>query len=272
MTPIYRFTPGTTPVLISVPHAGTFIPDALRARMTPAALDLPDTDWHVDTLYGFAAQLGVGLLTATHSRYVIDLNRDSQGKPLYPGADNTELCPLTTFHRDPVYRAGEEPVQAEIAQRVVTYWQPYHDKLTSELAALRQRFGVAVLWDGHSIASEVPRFFEGRLPDFNLGTARGASADPALTAEALRVLESAKDYSTVLNGRFTGGFITRRHGQPAQGIHALQLEMAQIAYMDEKPPYPLVPDRARRLQDVLEDCVKALVAWAKAHAATKVGA
>lgn len=271
MTPIYRFTPGTTPVLISVPHAGTLIPDPLRARLTPAALRLPDTDWHVDALYDFAARLGVGLLTATHSRYVIDLNRDPEGKPLYPGADNTELCPTTTFHRDAVYKSGNGPDDAEIAQRVATYWRPYHQRLAEELAALRARFGVAVLWDGHSIASEVPRFFKGRLPDFNLGSARGASADASLIAEARHVLESATAYSTVLDGRFTGGYITRKHGRPADGIHALQLEMAQIAYMDEKT-YELMPTRAQPLKAVLEDCVATLVSWAKTRATAKVGA
>lgn len=272
MTPIYRFTPGTTPVLISVPHAGTIIPDDLRARLTPAALDLPDTDWHVDALYDFAKRMGVGLLTATHSRYVIDLNRDPDGKPLYPGADNTELCPLTTFHRDAVYLAGQEPNEAEIAQRVEAYWRPYHERLAAELAALHARFGVAVLWDGHSIASQLPRFFQGRLPDFNLGSAKGTSADASLTIVARRALKAAADYSTVVDGRFTGGFITRRHGQPAKGIHALQLEMAQITYMDEKSPYPLVPARVERLKPVLESCIGALVTWAAERATTKVGA
>src|SRR5690606_941427 len=153
MTEVFRFAPGSTPVLISIPHAGTQIPAELAARMTGEALALPDTDWHVERLYDFATSLGAGLIVATHSRYVVDLNRDPSGKPLYAGADNTELVPLSTFAREAVYRPGLAPDDAEVAQRVARYWKPYHDRIAAELAALKARFGVAVLWDAHSIPS-----------------------------------------------------------------------------------------------------------------------
>jgi N-formylglutamate deformylase len=265
VTPIFQLTQATTPLLISVPHCGTFIPPELAARMTPEALAVPDTDWHVEKLYGFAPALGAGLITATHSRYVVDLNRDPSGKPLYPGADNSELAPLKTFASEPIYRPGQEPDQAEIDRRRDLYWRPYHDAIAQELARLHARFGLAILWDGHSILSEVPRFFDGRLPDFNLGTAKGMTAATDLTLRIVDILAEAKGFTSVLNGRFTGGYITRNYGRPDDGIHALQLEMAEAAYMVEGPPFAWDPERAAPLAAVLRRVVEALIAWAVAR-------
>lgn len=260
----FDFMPGTGPVLVSVPHAGQGIPEALAKRMTAHALTLPDTDFHVDKLYAAAPVLGCGLIVAEKSRYVIDLNRDPSGTPLYPGADNTELCPLTTFGKAPIYRPGQEPDAAEIAERVEKDWKPYHAAVDAELARLKAKFGIAVLWDGHSIPSQVPRFFEGRLPDLNLGSASGASADPALT-EVARAALDGPGMTLVVNGRFKGGYITRRYGRPAEGFHALQLEKAQIAYMDEAPPYPWSASRAAPMIARVERVMRALVAWAKSR-------
>jgi N-formylglutamate amidohydrolase len=261
VTAIYSFTPGDTPLLISVPHAGTFIPGDIAARMTPEALALPDTDWHVEKLYDFAPDMGAGLIVATHSRYVVDLNRDPSGKPLYPGADNSELVPLSTFASQPIYVAGQESDPAEIELRRVAYWEPYHARIAAELDRLHARFGVALLWDGHSIMSRVPRFFDGRLPDFNLGSVRGKSAAPALIAAAMEVLERADGFSSVLDGRFTGGYITRNYGRPDQGRHALQLEMAESAYLDERAPAGFDPARAAPLKSVLMRAVARLIDW-----------
>jgi N-formylglutamate deformylase len=265
MTDNFQFTPGTTPVLISVPHAGTGIPPAIAARMTDAALALPDTDWHVEKLYDFAAELGAGLITADQSRYVVDLNRDPSGKPLYPGADNSEFVPLTSFAEQPIYRPGRQPDPAEIADRRATYWQPYHDRVAAELARLKSTFGVAVLWDGHSILSHVPRFFDGRLPDLNLGSAKGASAAPDLVGQVMDVLGNADGFSSILNGRFTGGYITRHYGQPGAGVHALQLEMAEAAYLDEATPGRYDPARAARLKSLLRKTIETVIAWAEAQ-------
>jgi N-formylglutamate deformylase len=270
MTDVFHFTHGTTPVLISVPHAGTHIPAEIAARMTGDALDMPDTDWHVPLLYDFAATLGAGMIVATHSRYVIDLNRDPSGTPLYPGADNTELVPLTTFGRDAVYRPGLAPDEAEVAQRVARYWRPYHEKVAAELDAIKARFGIAVLWDAHSIFSHVPRFFSGRLPDLNLGSARGTSAAADLVAAVTKTFATTNAFSSVLDGRFTGGYITRHFGKPGAGIHALQLELAEAAYMDEAPPYTFDAARAAPLKALLERSIGAVVAWAQAQA--RVGA
>ncbi len=263
MSDLFQFTAGTTPVLINVPHAGTYVPPDIQRRLTPASLALPDTDWHVPRLYDFVSGLGVGLLAATHSRYVIDLNRDPAGNPLYPGADNTELVPATTFAREPVYHPSDEPSVDEIADRRQRFWQPYHERLAAELATLHSRFGVAVLWDAHSIVSVAPRFFMGRLPDLNLGSARGTSAEQNLIGKVEATLKANPRFSMVLDGRFTGGYITRHYGRPERGVHALQLEIAEVAYMDERPPYPWDEGRAAPLKQVLERALTAVVAWAR---------
>ncbi|MCA3267675.1 MAG: N-formylglutamate deformylase, partial [Azospirillum sp.] len=265
MSQIFDFMPGEGPVLVSVPHAGMRIPEAIAKRMTEHALTLPDTDFFVDKLYAAAPVLGCGLIVAEQSRYVVDLNRDPSGTPLYPGADNTELCPLSTFGKAPVYRPGQEPDADEIAARVERDWRPYHDAIDAELARLHAKFGVAVLWDGHSIPSQVPRFFDGRLPDLNLGSASGASADPELTETARAALDGP-GMTLVVNGRFKGGYITRRYGRPAEGYHALQLEKAQIAYMDEAPPYLWSASRAAPMIARVERTLRALVAWARTRA------
>ena len=258
----FRFRRGRTPLLISMPHAGTYVPPELVHRFSPEARALPDTDWHLEDLYDFADEVGAGKLVATHARYVIDLNRPPDDKPLYEGADNTELCPTTTFDRAPIYLKGDVPGREEIGRRIETYWRPYHDKLAAELHALKDRFGVAVLLEAHSIRSRVPRFFEGRLADLNLGSADGASADAAFTERLFELCQRAAGFAAVLNGRFKGGYITRAYGRPADGIHAAQLELAQCTYMEEEPPFLFVPERAEKLRPVLRSLVEDMIAWA----------
>jgi len=252
---------GTSPVLIDIPHCGTYVPPEIAAGMTTAGARLLDTDWHVEKLYAFAPRLGAGLFHATHSRYVADLNRDPDGKPLYPGADNTEVCPLRSFHDAEIWLPGRAPDADEAKRRVDTYWRPYHAALAREIAAVKARHGYCILVDGHSIFSEVPRFFPGKLPDLNLGTADGRSCALSLQATAAAVLTGAAGFSQVVNGRFKGGYITRQYGRPADGVHALQLEMAMSAYLDERAPERYDPARAARLVAVLERLVATLVAW-----------
>jgi N-formylglutamate deformylase len=256
---LFTLVPARTPLLVNVPHAGTYIPPHLRERMTPVAQTMPDTDWHVHLLYQFAVELGAGVMTATHSRYVVDLNRDPDDVPLYAGADNTELCPTTTFDRTRIYRDGQATTVAEIASRRDGFWAPYHYELQHELERIRAAHGRAVLLDAHSIRSEAPRFFAGRLPDLNLGTADGRSCSRALESAALQTLGSAPGFTSVLNGRFKGGYITRHYGRPASGIDALQLEIAQACYMDEAPPYAWEIERARSLISLLRDLVAVLM-------------
>jgi N-formylglutamate deformylase len=253
---------GTRPLFVSVPHAGTYIPDDLAARLTGPARALPDTDWHVDRLYAFARALGASMLVATHSRYVIDLNRPPDDHSLYPGRDTTGLCPIDTFDRAPLYRDAP-PSPAEIAMRIAAIHQPYHHALATELARLRARHATVVLWDAHSIRSVVPRFFDGVLPDFNLGTVDGTSAAPALVASLAAIAGRAAGFTAVVDGRFKGGYITRRYGVPSRGIHAIQLELAQRAYMDESPPYAWRADRAARVAPHIESLLGAALAFAE---------
>ncbi|TWT23818.1 N-formylglutamate deformylase [Luteimonas marina] len=225
---------GSAPLLVSVPHDGTRVPDDIAARLTPEARRVPDTDWHIARLYAFAKELGASMIVPTHSRYVVDLNRGEDDVSLYPGQNTTGLCPVVRFSGDPVYLDGEQPSGDEVRARVDRYWRPYHAALRSELDRIHAAHGRAVLWEGHSIRGELPFLFEGRLPDLNLGTASGSSASPALQQRLEAVLAAQSRYDWAHNGRFKGGHITRHYGDPARGIDAVQLEISQRVYMDEE--------------------------------------
>ena len=265
--PAFRFRQGTRPLLISMPHVGTYVPPTLAARFTEEARYVPDTDWHLERLYDFADELGASVLVATHSRYVIDLNRPPDGASLYPGQSVTGLCPVDTFDDTPVYAASDDlPNDEEVAARRDAIWRPYHQQLEAELGRLKAAHGTIALWDAHSIRSVLPRFFEGKLPDLNLGTGKGTSCDPALAATLLDIAESATGYTGVLNGRFTGGYITRHHGNPAQNVHAVQLEMTQSSYMQEQLPFDYLPEVAAGVQPHLKRMLEAALAFAQARA------
>jgi N-formylglutamate deformylase len=263
----FHFEAGTLPLLVSMPHAGTAIPDDVAATMTPAALQKADTDWHLRELYGFARELGASTLAAHWSRYVIDLNRPEDNANLYPGQDTTGLCPLDTFAREPLYRPGLAPDDAEVRRRLARYWQPYHEQLRAELDRRLALHGKVVLWEAHSIASIVPRFFDGRLPDLNFGSADGASCAPALVEAVTGIARADGRYTIAVDGRFKGGHITRLHGRPGAGIHALQLEMCQCTYMDETPPFGYRPDLAGQVQPLLRRMLQGAAGWARAGSA-----
>ena len=253
--PVFQLQPGSVPLLVSMPHIGTQIPPDLQAGFVPQALQVEDTDWHLDRLYNFLSDIGASVLMPRTSRYVIDLNRPSDDAPMYPGASNTELCPTRFFNGTPLYHAGAEPSAAERQRRRATYWQPYHDALAAELARLKTAHGYVLLWDAHSIRSQIPWLFEGRLPDLSVGTASGASADAAILDAVLLTCARYPQVSHVANGRFKGGYITRRYGQPAQNIHAIQLEMCQSLYMQEEAPFAYDAVRARAIQPILKEMV-----------------
>jgi N-formylglutamate deformylase len=255
----FEYSPTAGTVLISVPHAGTAVPAGI-AGTGQAWTDLPDTDWHVDRLMEFAPTTGAGLITARHSRYVIDLNRPPDDQPLYAQV-GTGLVPTETFAAAALYEPEQLPGPGEKARRIDEYWQPYHQKLQQELDQIRDRHGYAVLLDAHSIASRVPRLFDGRLPDLNLGTYSGKSCAPELEQTVAPLLANADGFTSVVNGRFKGGFITRHYGQPEQGIHAMQLEIAQACYMDEAEPANWQPDRAQALQHLLQQLIGLLADW-----------
>ncbi|WP_323123276.1 N-formylglutamate deformylase [Burkholderia alba] len=259
--PVLTLHRGSLPLLISIPHAGTYLPDEIAATMTPVARHVDDCDWHLERLYGFARALGASVLVPSHARYVVDLNRPPDDANLYPGQDTTGLVPVDTFDKEPLYRDGHAPTVTEIARRRERYWQPYHEALVAELRRLKAEHGRALLWEAHSIRSHVPRFFDGRLPDFNFGTSNGASAAPGL-AETLvdTVRAHGGDYTSIANGRFKGGYITRRYGVPAEGVQAVQLELVQATYMDESRPYAYDEAKAERIAPLLDALLKAALA------------
>lgn len=253
---------GDSPLLISVPHAGTLMPESLASRLTAAGQAQPDADHFVDRLYDWAPELGAGMICARYSRYVVDLNRPPDDAPLY-ATSGTGLFPLETFAGEPIYRPGREPDATEQEHRRACYWQPYHDALASELDSLRRQHGHAVLLDAHSIASRVPRLFDEHLPALNLGSNDGASADRSLRSSAWAMLLES-DWSHVLDGRFKGGYITRHYGRPDEAVHALQLEIAQDSYLDEGR-LEWDEDGAGKLADFLRRFAELLRDWTPDH-------
>ena len=256
MNSTYSLSTGTIGMLISMPHNGQLIPKNIADTMAANAQNVADTDWYMDKLYDFCAAMGIYTLTPKYSRYVIDLNRDSSGKALYVGADNTELCPTTAFDSSPLYMDNQQPTQIEIASRIEQYWQPYHQALADTLNQLQQQYGKVVLLDAHSILSQVPRFFEGQLPDFNFGTANGKSCDDALL-KSINQLDLSP-YTSICNGRFKGGYITRNYGDPSNNIHAIQLELSQATYMDE-PSSHYNEEKAKKVKLKLQRFIQCLV-------------
>lgn len=257
--PLFNLTEGDAPILISVPHCGTHIPADVLDTMTDAAGVLTDTDWHVDRLYAPLLDMGVTMLSATHSRYVIDLNRPPNGRPLYPGQTETSLCPTETFAGDPLYKDGQAPEDKEVNRRLETYWQPYHDAIEAQLSRLSTKHAKVLLWDAHSIANVVPRLFEGKLPDLNFGTNGGLACSDELLSAVMEVARAQDRYSFIANGRFKGGFITREYGQPDRNIHAIQLELAQDTYMDQSPPFAFDETKASEFQNLLKQLIATLL-------------
>jgi N-formylglutamate deformylase len=261
----FELLKGTRPLLISMPHQGTQLSEAMMGQVTPIAKTLADTDWHLKELYDFARHMGASLIWPHYSRYVIDLNRPADNSNLYPGANSTALCPTSTFASEPIYLPGCDPDETEVERRLEHYWQPYHSALQNELARIKAQCGVAVLFEAHSIRSVVPRLFEGQLPDLSVGTSGGGSCNTDLQSAIEQSISSQKKYSTAVNQRFKGGYITRAYGQPSQGVHAVQLELTQHCYMNEDFPFTYLPERAKNIQPVLEQLVSTLLQWAEAQ-------
>lgn len=261
---------GDAPLIVSFPHTGTEIPEKIEENLVSPWLARKDTDFWVDVLYDFAHELGATTLRTALSRTVIDVNRDPSGNSLYPGQTTTGLCPMETFDGEPLYKSGSEPGPAEVLRRRSEYFDPYHAALAAELERKRARFGCVVLYDAHSIRSRVPRLFEGVLPQFNIGTNNGVTCDPALST-AIEKICDASGFTRVSNGRFRGGYITRHSGNPAGGVHAVQMELAMAGYLHEPPgllnksnwPAPLDDALAARLRVALRDILDACIAFAE---------
>ncbi|MEM7598078.1 MAG: N-formylglutamate deformylase [Pseudomonadota bacterium] len=259
MTPV-SVVQGSGPVVLGLPHAGVFVPSDMRANLNATGRKLTDTDWHIDRLYeGLLPH--VTTVKANFHRYVIDANRDPTGKSLYPGQNTTMLIPLTDFDGAPIWDVPPNP--RDLEARLEAFHTPYHAALAAELDRVRAMHGVAILYDCHSIRSVIPHLFENILPDFNIGTNCGATCAPDVEAAAVAICEDATLYSTVLNGRFRGGWTTRRYGQPALGIHAIQMELAQSTYLrDEADPWVFDEDKAARLRPHLTKILSTLAGLA----------
>lgn len=257
---LYELRQGSLPVIISFPHSGVFVPQDIAARLTSAGRSLPDTDWFVPELYRSCLQhLDVSTLIATHSRYVVDLNRPADGAPLYPGRIESAVCPTETFEGAMLYNPGQELDAAEVPGRIEHFWRPYHAALAAECDRILTRHGRCLVWDAHSIRSRSPRLFDGSLPDLNLGSFSGRSAHPGSIARITALLSAQGQFSCVVDGRFKGGYITRHFGQPAHGVEALQLEIAQCAYMSEEGPPRFDPGQAAPLAELIRQLIAALI-------------
>jgi N-formylglutamate deformylase len=263
--------PGDQPLVVSVPHTGLTIPPAVLPRLTSIWLARKDADWWIERLYDVAASLGATVIRTDISRTVIDVNRDPTGVSLYPGQATTALCPETTFDGEPLYREGQTPDADDIADRIVQYFDPYHQALTTEIGRLRTRHPRVVVYDCHSIRSQIPRLFDGLLPNVNIGTNDGTSCAPALTA-AIEAICAKGPFTQITNGRFKGGYITRHYGRPDLGVHAIQMELACRGYLDEpigpvtESNWPVVYDlaRAESMRAVLRDILAACLDVARA--------
>ena len=260
---------GTAPLLVSIPHTGTEIPEEIEFQLADGWLARRDADWGVDRLYDFASGLGATVIRTAISRTVIDVNRDPSGRSLYPGQTTTGLCPAETFDGEPLYTAGNAPGDVEIGLRRERYYDPYHARLAHEIGRLRSLHDRIVLYDAHSIRSVIPRLFEGTLPQFNLGTNDGRSCDKSLTKAVERICD-ASGHSRVTNGRFKGGWITRHYGDPENGVHAIQMELSCRGYLREPEGEPTPenwptaydPDFAAPMRDVQKQILEASLQFA----------
>lgn len=260
----FHFKEKKGPIIVSVPHAGTYMPDYLYNKLTPAGQAMNDTDWFVDRLFAFVRDMDVSFLTANYSRTFIDLNREPDGKALY-GGDTlvTGLCPTVSFKGEPLYEKGYEPDALEIGARLSRVWKPYHQVLEAAIAEKVKNHGYAVLLDMHSIKSQLPKLFDGHLPHLNFGTNDGKSTSPELIAGLLEQIRESSNYQTTLNERFKGGYITRHYGNPQKSVHAIQLEMAQKIYMSEDdditPELRFDTSKAVILQPILKEMIEVMI-------------
>ncbi|MDV7105605.1 N-formylglutamate deformylase [Vibrio sp. TH_r3] len=263
ITTPFHFQQGNSPVLVSMPHSGTALLPNMEQRLTDQAKNLPDTDWYLTELYDFLSELNVGVISANYSRYVVDLNRPVDDKPLY-ASKTTGLFPEILFSDQAVFLSGEQH-SSELKEQIKSdIWQPYHQKIGHELDRIKQQFGYAILFDAHSIAEQVPMLFDGKLPHFNFGNNDGAASASVLLSSIEKVIANTR-FSQVSNGRFKGGYITRFFGQPEQDIHAIQLELSQATYLvdsaltDGTSQYQLDVTKTQQLKPILKQLISTLI-------------
>lgn len=262
---IVEVTRGESPLILAMPHTGLYLPDDITAHLNDRGRALEDTDWHIDRLYsGLAPQATV--VRALFHRYVIDANRDPAGISLYPGQNTTQLCPVTDFNGQPIYLEGQEPDQQEIERRRKAFHAPYHTALQGQIDRVLDQFGIVVVYDCHSIRSNIPFLFEGQLPDFNIGTNSGATCGPEIERLVAEICANAEGFTSIVNGRFKGGWTTRNYGRPDTGVHAIQMELAQSTYLkSEISPFDYAGQHAQKLQIHLKKILLSLTSWAQDH-------
>jgi len=258
-TDVFSYQQGNSPIIVSFPHDGVLLPVEIKEHFNALGQQVPDTDWFVNQLYNFLPELDVSFFIPEFSRYVVDLNRSSQGGSLYPGQYETSVCPVATFDDEAIYNVGKEPDAGEIQRRIATYWQPYHDHIQSEIVRVKALHGYAILWDAHSIRGVVPQLFEGVLPELNFGTAAGTSCTPDILKRVTDIAHAQTHFSVVENARFKGGYITRNYGNPDGNVHTIQLEINQSIYMSDNQAATLDEDKCERLRPLLKQFFKALV-------------
>ena len=259
---VFEICQGSSPVVLAFPHTGTEVPAAIEKRLNDNGRKLADTDWHIHQLYADLLPEAT-TVRATFHRYVIDANRDPQGVSLYPGQNTTGLVPETDFDGLAIWNDGEEPKEGDIAERLASFHAPYHQALKAEIERVKAIHGIAVLYDCHSIRSHIPFLFEGKLPDFNIGTDSGRTCAPAIEAATVETVAEATGYTHVLNGRFKGGWTTRHYGKPETGVHAIQMELAQSTHLaTEVPPFAYDTAKAERLRPHLKTILQRIEAIA----------
>ncbi len=259
MSEVFEYHQGNVPLLISFPHDGLAFPSGLKPGLSEAGSGNVDCDWFISKLYPFIKKLDVSYLKPNYSRYVVDLNRSAEGELLYPGKMETSICPLMTFDGEDIYINGEEPTEEEIERRIGSYWQPCHRHIRNELERIKSIHGYAILWDAHSIRAEVPRLFEGVLPDLNFGTNDGQSCEKQIADNLVSHTAEHAGYSFVLNGRFKGGYITRHYGDPLNNIQAIQVEINQSTYLTSSIGPCIDGEKASKLSELLEQLIQSLI-------------
>ena len=268
---VFEVKQGTSPIILGFPHTGTDVPPAIWERLNDTGRRLTDTDWHIHHLYDGLLP-DVTTVRATFHRYVLDANRDPEGVSLYPGQNTTGLIPETDFDGVPIWKDGEEPNEADIAARLADFHAPYHAALSAEIERVKAIHGIAVLYDCHSIRSDIPFLFEGTLPDFNIGTDMGKTCDPAIQDATVDVVLNAEGYTSILNGRFKGGWTTRHYSDQENGVHTIQMELAQATHLStEAPPFAYDQAKAAKLRIHLKDILTRIETTALTLAHTKRG-
>ncbi len=239
---------GGGPLILGMPHSATDLPPTVWNRLNDNGRQLRDTDWWIHRLYQGLLE-DATVVRATFHRYAIDANRDPSGQSLYPGQATTGLIPKTDFDGESLWQPGQTPNEDDIKTWLHQLHRPYHRALATQIERLRARHQVVILFDCHSIRSGIPRLFEGTLPDLNLGTDHGKTCHPQIQEAAWEVCRSATGYTSVLNGRFRGGWTTRHYGRPQGGVHSVQLELAQSTYLaGEVPPFAYDVAKAEALR------------------------